>query len=1205
MSTSSVPKTEIFTLCVYPDSYAAVFAKEHDIPFIYITDLASTLVVRFDVEDFSSLKGLNLTVYSGENKVTRTIGDETEYRFKNIVPGSTCRITVTNRFGDVIAEKDNVAVSTFETTAVIDSVTEVVGVQARILGRTVGEDGKEKWVDYSDQVSITWVDENESVVATGKKLGVMPVGRKLVCRTVLGSALGKVYRAPEDAGLTVEHGHPLLAIRLQEFESCTVTGTILTEEGEPLQNASVIVTQKLNGKYEKATTAVAGSDGKFSLQIPDADAEFEISCRGYKTEVLSQEISGDTDLGDIVLREADGYRISVNAQYRQSAADGNGAEAVRLENLSDLSFTIYDETDDREIEDFTVHGTEITLNEDVDTDDSLVVSAASRSADFAAVSGTVAVSEETGELTLSIVEYGKAQIAITSSENESNRILAYDSNGAPAWSTETKDRNVLSSTLPDGKYSIVVIGSSKYVAVPADLSMYKDTGLTKDRDYSLRTVTVKAGTVSTVSFASVPAFDETRFYYTDAGLTSFYVNKTHTEKTQYVTLYATAPFLEEYDSRVRNVKWVIDLPEGLALTEGTVSIDGSRIDNYEQNNGRLSVQAENTTGKMRMCLAAAEEGDWEISGYLQFTVNGKTVLQPVGTAAVSVGAYPFSFELPDKTMDEVIPLSGQGPANAKIEFYDNGFLVAKTTTSYRGNWACDLPLHMNSANTYRNDHSIYAMVTPPYGSAFQSAADTVTYLNIENRPSVRSVDMLYYRGSNWWDAYSVDTITFDFAGSRITSSDGTAAVSKGKKTSFSYNPSYTYFRFVTNFDGDAGKVSNVKIAVNCTDGKKRVLKAEYSDGQFYSSALPTSVSVYFDCESETIFSREETEQLKAQWEEAAEAEAELNNEDIETELEEIEELISQLRRDQTEAPEDAVPEETITKLERDYLTLKRTYVSYTSARNRLGELTKNVSVTADGISYSSGSESGGSSSFTIEKANSVPSEADLITDGFEKIQASSGKEVWQKQVLPTDADGYTVIPKEFEDEIGTGTGQGGGSGQSGSGGGDAGQPGTTPGSNYDPKASFLYRNRIVAGLADIVVVVEAAEKSGSLNTAAHALEQGKEVFAVPGNITNPYSQGCNKLIRQGANPYTGPDDLLRVLFPEKYLKKRTKSTQALLFGDTEEETAILLALSKGLRNGEEIMQALHLSASDFNQIVTLLEIKGQIRSLGANNWSLS
>ena len=157
----------------------------------------------------------------------------------------------------------------------------------------------------------------------------------------------------------------------------------------------------------------------------------------------------------------------------------------------------------------------------------------------------------------------------------------------------------------------------------------------------------------------------------------------------------------------------------------------------------------------------------------------------------------------------------------------------------------------------------------------------------------------------------------------------------------------------------------------------------------------------------------------------------------------------------------------------------------------------------------------------------------------------------------------------------------------------------------DPRSAFLHRNRLVAGLSDIVVVVEAAEKSGSLNTAAHALEQGKEVFAVPGNITNPYSQGCNKLIRQGANPYTELDDLLRILFPEAYVYHQKKSGQMLLFGDTEGETSILRALADGIREGEEIMHTIGMSVSEFNQTITLLEIKGQVRSLGANNWGLS
>ena len=147
---------------------------------------------------------------------------------------------------------------------------------------------------------------------------------------------------------------------------------------------------------------------------------------------------------------------------------------------------------------------------------------------------------------------------------------------------------------------------------------------------------------------------------------------------------------------------------------------------------------------------------------------------------------------------------------------------------------------------------------------------------------------------------------------------------------------------------------------------------------------------------------------------------------------------------------------------------------------------------------------------------------------------------------------------------------------------------------------FLARNRIVSGLADAVVIIEAASRSGTLSTANHALDQGKEIFAVPGNITSPLSAGCNQLIKNGANPLTSVEDLLDFLIPDRF----EKQTQ-LFNGDTREENMILEFLSKnGTTSSDTIIKQTKLSASEFNQAITMLELKGLVLNNGGEKWSL-
>lgn len=150
--------------------------------------------------------------------------------------------------------------------------------------------------------------------------------------------------------------------------------------------------------------------------------------------------------------------------------------------------------------------------------------------------------------------------------------------------------------------------------------------------------------------------------------------------------------------------------------------------------------------------------------------------------------------------------------------------------------------------------------------------------------------------------------------------------------------------------------------------------------------------------------------------------------------------------------------------------------------------------------------------------------------------------------------------------------------------------------------NFPPRNRVISGLSMGVIVVEAGEKSGALITADFAIEQDREVFAVPGNINSPVSKGPNRLIQQGAKLVTSVDDILDELNISMVVEK---TAVQLALPASGEEAALLTELTHQPIHIDELSRTTGLPSNLVSSTLTLMELKGMVQQVGGMNYVLA
>ena len=807
--------------------------------------LSNRLNVSFPVEHYN---GMYLELTDSHNKLLSRVLISQGASIALYLPDeddNTFNVYLKNKYGKVLGVIENIMPTGENMTVSFDVLLQPKSIAINVCT----PDG----TDVTENSIVTWYDENANYLCRDTILNGQVEDTKVKYSVKLSKELAMQYKQPEQATYMVKPSGNEIKVVLEPFSTVEIMGTVRDSvTGTPISDAMVTFSQKLNGEYAHITRAETDSKGAFKATLYDVPAEVTVAAADYISYTMSLDILTEaTALGDILMKPISGVVVSTGFTYRTSVSDGDTPDILDwYSDYANVKYGIMNKTTGLPISNFSVQYPQLVLLDGVSAGDELLLTVVSRTGSFEPTQTAVVVDSALQcDATFDIVELGGIEASYTTTTNSAVVGILYNEIGEMVQKRSYSSGSLTLDNLRDGSYTLVTMGSSDYFNAIYNLAQLSAVGLVEGTDYMKHAVKVESGVVSVVEMESVPTFDESKLYYTD-GDTRFTVNKTSITAGNYLTLTGKIDFKEEYAAKVSGVSMVIDIPESAVFVDNSVMV-GAAVAAYALEGNRLIIPLPNNyTERVRFCIIPTESGSYAPTAFAQFTVDGKEVLQPIGSAHYTIK--DLSIDVPSTVAKTAIPVSGTAIGQSTIQIYDNDVLIGETTSLANGVWSTTCELH----EPYNlSTHRIHAKVTTKLGLELISEAKECMYdMNAIQVSKVTMINVAHPANSLTPCEY---VTVFDF-------------LHPAKSIpAYWYWPDYPEFTFLIEFtDNDTTKVSNVVLWVETCNGNQVPLNAEYDDnkglwvasgnfGSWTDYDIPANVSLDFDCKTEILGDRSE------------------------------------------------------------------------------------------------------------------------------------------------------------------------------------------------------------------------------------------------------------------------------------------------------------------------------------------------------------